>query len=196
MAQFPISKGYASTARLFFVGPNASGKSNLLDAVRFLAEIARPGSGGLKAAVETRGGFSSLRCLQARRNPYIELDVSVGTDENPDLWRYVLRVNVQRPRKFPAVIRESVWHEGYEIISRGRNDKGDALEFSQTFMEQVGSNKAFRELMEFFSSCRYLHVVPQIVRDRARARAEGEDPYGGDLLRRMKDMPKKRVTLD
>jgi predicted ATPase len=46
-------------------------------------------------------------------------------------------------------------------------------------------------LAEFLASCRYLHVVPQIVRDRARARAEGEDPYGGDLLRRMKDMPRK-----
>ncbi len=176
--------------RAFFVGPNASGKSNLLDAVRFLAEIARPGSGGLKAAVETRGGFSSL-LLHARKNPHIELDVSVGTDETADLWRYLLRVNVQRPKKFPAVIRESVWREGHVIVERERNEKDDALEFSQTLMEQVGANKAFRELTEFFSSCRYLHVVPQIVRDRARARAEGEDPYGGDLLRRMKDMPKK-----
>lgn len=146
----------------------------------------------MQAAVESRGGFSALRCLQARRNPSVEIDVSVGIDENPELWHYLLNVNVQNREKFPTVTKETVWHNGSLIQSRDRSDKDDALEFSQTLMEQVGSNKEFRELTEFFSSCRYLHVVPQIVRDRARARAEGEDPYGGDLLRRMKEMSKKK----
>ena len=44
--------------RAFIVGPNASGKSNLLDALRFLRDLARPG-GGLTAAfaAQHRGGF-------------------------------------------------------------------------------------------------------------------------------------------
>lgn len=58
-------------------------------------------------------------------------------------------------------------------------------------MEQVESSKSFRELQAFLSSCRYLHVVPQIVRDRERARPAGDDPFGGDLLRRIKNMPEK-----
>ncbi len=37
--------------RVFIVGPNASGKSNLLDIFRFLRDIAEPG-GGLRRAVE------------------------------------------------------------------------------------------------------------------------------------------------
>ena len=176
--------------RAFFVGPNASGKSNLLDAIRFVGEIARPGSGGLQAAVESRGGFS-FRCLQARTKSWVEVDAEVGTDEEPKLWRYLLRVNVLKREKFPTVVHEGIWHAGKNIKERTRSETDDALEYSQTYMEQVGVNKDFRQLTEFFASCRYLHVVPQIVRDRSRARTEGEDPYGGDLLRRMKEVPKK-----
>ncbi|HLA43889.1 MAG TPA: AAA family ATPase, partial [Aggregatilineales bacterium] len=41
--------------RVFLIGPNASGKSNFLDAFRFLRDLARPG-GGLQNACEVRGG--------------------------------------------------------------------------------------------------------------------------------------------
>lgn len=177
--------------RAFIIGPNASGKSNLLDSIRFLAELARPGSGGLRAAVENRGGFSSLRCLQARTTPYVEIDATMGTHSEPAMWRYVLRVNVLKTEKFPTVVKEEVWRGEEQIFERQRVETSDALEFSQTVLEQVVANREFRPVTEFFSSCRYLHVVPQIVRDRARARSEGEDPYGGDLLRRMKDVTKK-----
>jgi len=42
--------------RQFLVGPNASGKSNLLDALRFLSDLVIVG-GGLEAAVENRGEY-------------------------------------------------------------------------------------------------------------------------------------------
>ena len=41
--------------RSFVVGPNASGKSNFLDAFRFLRDIAKPG-GGLQKAISSREG--------------------------------------------------------------------------------------------------------------------------------------------
>jgi predicted ATPase len=177
--------------RAFIIGPNASGKSNLLDSIRFLSELARPGSGGLRAAVEARGGFSSLRCLQARTTPYVEIDATMGSAENRELWRYIVRINVLKGEKFPTVTNEEVWEGTEQIFERHRDGNSDPLEFSQTVLEQVFANRGFRAVTDFFSSCRYLHVVPQIVRDRARARSEGEDPYGGDLLRRMKDVTKK-----
>jgi len=43
--------------RVFLVGPNASGKSNLLDVFRFLRDIAKDG-GGLQKAVADRGASS------------------------------------------------------------------------------------------------------------------------------------------
>jgi len=58
--------------RLFITGPNASGKSNLLDAFRFLRDLAKSG-GGLAQAVSDRGGIPKLRCLAARRDPDVAL---------------------------------------------------------------------------------------------------------------------------
>ena len=55
--------------RQFIVGPNASGKSNLLDAFRFLRDIAKQKGGGLQDAIEKRGGLSKIRCLSAGRDP-------------------------------------------------------------------------------------------------------------------------------
>ena len=43
--------------RVFLIGPNASGRSNLLDALRFLRDIAKSEGGGLQKAVSERGGF-------------------------------------------------------------------------------------------------------------------------------------------
>ena len=71
--------------RMFLVGPNASGKSNFLDAFRFLSDIV--GLGGLEKAIRARGGVSRLRCLAARRNPNIEIGVTLG-DGHTEAWRY------------------------------------------------------------------------------------------------------------
>jgi ABC-type molybdenum transport system ATPase subunit/photorepair protein PhrA len=50
----------ALSKRVFLIGPNASGKSNLLDTFRFLRDIVSVG-GGLQEAVRKRGGVSTLR---------------------------------------------------------------------------------------------------------------------------------------
>ena len=173
------------------MGPNASGKSNLLDALRFISEIAKPGSGGLQAAVERRDGISALRCLHARNPAYIEIELTIGTNVSPGHWRYLLRINNGGKERLPTVRLEQVTCAGESVVNRQRATGDDQLEYSQTSLEQVGQSIRFRPLIEFLSSCRYLHVVPQIVRDRTRAKASGDDPYGGDLLGRIKDMPKK-----
>ena len=53
------------TERMFIVGANASGKSNLLDAFRFLRDLVKPVNGGLQSAVTARGGMKKLRCVNA-----------------------------------------------------------------------------------------------------------------------------------
>lgn len=67
--------------RAFLVGPNAAGKSNLLDAFRFLADLVSVG-GGFQEAVVRRGGVSRIRSLSARRYPEVRLQVAVGVPAN------------------------------------------------------------------------------------------------------------------
>lgn len=54
-------------SRVFLVGPNAIGKSNLLDAIRFLRDLVLDG-GGLAKAVQLRGGMKSVRSLHSHRS--------------------------------------------------------------------------------------------------------------------------------
>ena len=60
--------------RVYLIGPNASGKSNLLDVFRFLRDIAKPSGGGLQKAVKDRQGITKLRCLQARTDPEVAIE--------------------------------------------------------------------------------------------------------------------------
>lgn len=47
--------------RVYIIGPNASGKSNLLDVFRFLRDLSKPNGGGLqRAVVSERGGLKRL----------------------------------------------------------------------------------------------------------------------------------------
>jgi predicted ATPase len=58
-------------------------------------------------------------------------------------------------------------------------------------LEQVNANKHFRELAEFFADVRYLHIVPQLIRDPERSVGRRGDPYGGDFLERLARTPIK-----
>lgn len=181
--------------RAFLVGPNASGKSNFLDALRFLRDIARP-EGGLASALAQpgRGSFKNVRCLFARRPSTLKIDVDVGDDSHPAVWSYTLVLQQHGAvRGDPVTVeQEIVKHRGGIILDDRRPEQTqDWLFWTQTKLEQVRQNEGFRELAEFFTSIRYLHVVPQIVRDARRAIVATEDPFGGDLLRRMKETPKK-----
>ena len=70
--------------RVFLVGPNASGKSNFLDAFRFLHDIA---SSGLQSAVRSRRDISRLRNLSAPENADVVLSVTLGSDDQPADYR-------------------------------------------------------------------------------------------------------------
>jgi predicted ATPase len=167
--------------RVFLVGPNAVGKSNLLDTLRFLHDIAAVG-GGFQAAVDRRGGASRLRCLAARKTPDIAVDISVGTDDDPVLWRYRLEFGAQG-RKPPVVKSEQVWHAGRLILNRPeKEDRTDPARLGQTALEQVNANQRFRDVADFLVEIRYLHLVPQLVREPDRSVNHPNDPYGGDFL--------------
>ena len=172
--------------RVFVAGPNAAGKSNLLDALRFLKEITTRG-GGLEKAVSDRGGVSKIRCLAARRQPAIVVDVGIGKSSNNEEWRYRLSF-VQNYQRQPTINEELVEHEGRAILRRpDKDDERDPERLRQTHLEGVNTNKHFRDIYRFFNSIEYLNVLPQLVRQPERFvnnDLSGER-FGSDFLERI-----------
>ena len=167
--------------RVFLVGPNAAGKSNLLDVFRFLHDIVAVG-GGFQEAVRKRGGVSKLRSLAARRYPDVVVQVRIGNDEDPKAWAYELRFT-QDNRQRPIIKREWVAKAGKTIIERpDEKDGSDPERLTQTYLEQVNANLEFRDVSDFLATIRYLHIVPQLVREPDRSVGRSNDPYGGDFL--------------
>ena len=176
--------------RQFIVGPNASGKSNLLDIFRFLRDIVKIDGGGFQKAVKARGGVSSIRCLAARQNPEVAIEVHLA--DNPDAsptWRYALEFR-QEPRGYRRTLLnyERVWKNGEQILNRpDADDNEDPERLTQTFLEQINVNAEFREIAHFFRSVTYLHLVPQLLRFAGSIQGNivEEDPFGQGFLERI-----------
>jgi predicted ATPase len=180
---------------VFIVGPNASGKSNLLDSIRFLRDIAKPGEGGLQRAISQRGGLSKIRCLAARREPDVEIQVYLSEPDYENEWRYEIGIRQQvRGRRQPFLAYERVYKGAERILNRpDEADNNDELRLTQTHLEQIGANSDFREMSRFFQSIRYLHLVPQLLRhpEAFQGPAPDEDPYGRNFLETIAKTPDK-----
>jgi len=174
--------------RTILIGANASGKTNLFDALRFLCELADP-KGGLQNAVAARDGVSQIRSLHARRYPSVAVDVDVRIEE--DHWRYRLEFG-QDNQRLPKVQKEQVWKDGKKLLDRpNKEDKSDSELLSQTALEQVNLNKEFRDLRDGLNSVRYRNIIPQLVREPERFLQKSGDPYGTDFLEQIANLPEK-----
>ena len=180
---------FAVADRLLIVGPNAAGKSNLLDLFRFLGDISRPG-GGLSAALEARGGLSRARCLFARNNHKGELAITVDLRDGEDEWRYELAIKGKKGgHNRPIVVREIVTRTGRELLSRpDANDDRDPEQLTQTHLEQISANQGFRPIAEYFAKVNYFHLVPQMIR---YPQAGGASPrvFGSSMIADMNATP-------
>lgn len=173
--------------RVFLVGPNASGKSNFLDALRFLRDLAVPG-GGLQRACAERGGVSKIRCLAARQDPEVGLTIEL-TETDKTLWRYEVKFNQQtRGNRLPTLTREAVYKEGILLLERpNEDDRKDPPRLTQTALEQINLNIAFRDVAQFLEKVFYLHLVPQIIRSGGEWGGSNglANAYGRNFLERM-----------
>lgn len=184
--------------RAIIVGANATGKSNFLDAFRFLRDIVQPG-GGLQAAINDRGGVKKIRWLNARKNPVISIGVELSEfGEKSCNWKYFLSF-MQNPRgeRDTHIVKEEVWKNGVCILNRpDQEDKSDIKLLSQTYLEQISQNKPFRELSGFFEDIHYFHLVPQLLRYPSAFSGPDlpSDPFGRAFLERIAKTPEKTRT--
>ena len=188
--------------RAFIVGPNASGKSNLLDVFRFLRDIVKLG-GGLQEAVKLRDGVSKIRSLAARTHSDVEIEIEITNEEHIPIWRYSIAFNQEGGgiMDLRAILkRELVEYlpENKIIINRpNHDDQNDKKLLEYTNLEQPSANKAFRDVADFLQDIQYLHVIPQLLRD-PQSFIKGnnrEDYFGRDFLERMnKTNANKRIA--
>jgi predicted ATPase len=183
-------------SRVFIIGANASGKSNLLEVFRFLHDIATPG-GGLEAAVNQRRGVSKIRSLHAKNPARVRIAVTLG-DETSDLWMYELEFDRRSSKDDrPRITRERVTYQQKSLLDRPMiDDRKDSERLHQTALEQTNSNREFRRVADFFRSIEYTNLVPQLIREPGNSGPDwviGSDPLGRDFLQRIRETtPKKR----
>jgi predicted ATPase len=180
--------------RVFVIGPNASGKSNFLDAFRFLRDIARPSGvkpsgGGLQKAVGDRGQLSKLRCLNARKDPevFIEAELEVSPDEPSWVYRIGFKGEGKANNRV-KITREEVHYGKKQLLKRPDDaDAKDPDRLTQTFLEQINANSGFRTIVHFFSEITYLHLVPQLLKfgDMIGGNVLDQDPFGQGFLQRI-----------
>ena len=176
--------------RQFIVGPNASGKSNLLDIFRFLRDIAKVDGGGFQKAVKDRGGVSKIRCLATRRDPEVAVEIHIAdTPDAPTTWRYSVGF-CQEPRghRHIYLTHERVWKEDELLLDRPDEvDNEDSDRLTQTALEQNAANAKFREIGQFLRNITYLHLVPQLIRfaDVIQGKVIEDDPFGQGFLERV-----------
>jgi predicted ATPase len=184
--------------RVFVIGPNASGKSNLLDVLRFLRDIAKPEGGGLQRAVKDRLGLTKLRSLFARNDSEVLIVVELAEKQDElACWRYTLGFKSEGKGLQRVVVKQ----EKVEDLTSGKtlftrpdaDDKVDADRLTQTHLEQINANKEFRAISEFFGSLTYLHLVPQLLRygESIGGSRWEDDPFGQSFLERIAKTPKK-----
>ena len=176
--------------RAFIIGPNASGKSNLLDAIRFLRDVAKREGGGLQAAVGKRGGFRQIRSLSVHSGGGVGIEVHLSRDSGePVEWVYRLVFAVEQRGNHRTLVQEEVVVHNDEVLLRRPTPKDieDSERLTETALEQVNANRPFRQVAEFFDEITYLHLVPQLVRYGAEIggnRLEN-DPFGQGFLERI-----------
>jgi predicted ATPase len=177
---------------VYLIGPNASGKSNLLDALRFMRDVAIARGGGLQSAIANRQGISKIRSLMARAKPEIEIcvEISEDADDITPVWKYSLAFTAETAgHRRNIITKEYVWHkeQGVLLNRPDEKDKNDKELLTQTAIENTFTNSKFRDIAKFFASTTYMHLVPQLLRypELSSPSPSENDPFGQRFLERV-----------
>ena len=184
--------------RVFIVGANASGKSNFLDAIRFLRDIVKQGGGLQEAVFSLRGGISKIRCVAARNNTDITIGVVVNNENDCPEWEYRLTFNQTGGgiADLRVLVKEEYLKNlitGIIHIDRVLNDKESEYQKKFTYIEQASRNEDCKSFVDFLGEISYLHLIPQLVRDPKSffKTSKGEDYYGRDFLEKVQKTNKR-----
>ena len=155
----------------------------------------------MQYAVSQRGGISKIRCLSAREKPDIVIELEFIDDDNTR-WTYLLALTQQsRGGRNTIIRRERILKDSLICFDRpDKTDMQDEERLTQTFIEQIATNKEFRSIVNFLASIQYMHLVPQLLKfpEAFSGPDLPEDPFGKGFLRTVAktspDIRKSRLT--
>lgn len=199
--------------RVFIVGANATGKSNLLGALLFLRNIASSDD-SRRAGRDHRSSLSGVSLPRIRSltapagDEHVSIRVDIADEPGaPPTWSYDLalregdqELDPRRPQGTTVVERERVTSTGRVVLDRpDRDDHRDPQRLAQTAIEQVHSDSEFRPLVDFLASISYCNPSPHLFRMTSGV-WPGEIPVHGffDLVmttpRDIRDQRLRRIT--
>ncbi len=199
--------------RVFIVGANATGKSNLLYALLFLSDVARD-DGSRRAGRGHRSSLSRvflprIRSLTAPPgDDYVSIRVDIADEPGaPPTWSYDLalregdqELDPRLPQSTTVVERERVISAGRVVLDRpDRDDHRDPQRLTQTAVGQARINSEFRPLADFLASIGHCDPSPHLFR-MTSGPLPGEIPMRGfsDLVmaapRDIRDQRLRRIT--
>ena len=154
------------SSRVFIVGPNSSGKSNLLGALRFLSDIARY---GLAAATEDLGGLDRYVHSGADSASFVATFDDAGSSVE-----YVLKLQ-RSASDGEGLTREGGANEASALLSEdplSGNPSWRILSVRETVIvndrdELEGENDWQSKLRQVLAGIRYIHPNPKKMLERA-----------------------------
>lgn len=166
----------------FLVGPNGTGKSNLLDALRFVSEaMAAP----LDQVLRDRGGIDEVRRKSGGHPTHFGLRVDFGLDDGR-VGFYALRIGARKPKGF-VIARESCeviggqsLREHFDVregVVKTSSQPAVAVSSDRPYLVAASGSPAFRPAFDLLSRIQIYNINPAVIRDLQPTDA-------GDLLQR------------
>ncbi len=182
------------------LGPNASGKSNFLDALAFVAEAVATTP---DQAIDARGGLSEIlrRMPEPMDSFSITLDVTVPWGPEPEQWArgeygFEIAQRQRRGHRPFEIVREECVLRWQDTIERFRVDRGQVddpvmhrvptIEPDRLYLPTASARPNLGPLFAALRGMRFYHLDPDALR-LPRPQAEGVDlgnrgEHLGDVL--------------
>ena len=170
------------------VGPNMSGKSNLIQGLMFLTETA---AGGLHQALMNRGGFAEVVWKGSNTNDMsfgltIEVPAFATTSEEKSFeYELVINGNPLDPAGYASVRNEKLWivtHKKKIPLIDIENGKGSFRFANGNVVSEISGSYAplgysipgweAMEFKNYLLSCRYYNLLPSAMKTINPAQAQ------------------------
>lgn len=179
-----------------FVGHNGSGKSNLVDVLRFVQDALRL---GLDAAIVNRHGMSVLRRWSDKGRPYdVEITLNIETDSVTGSYSFTLgseRRGEYRVKREATLLHEvsEQTHQSFETHNGKWIRKPDGIaprvEYSTLILPLLAHTTPYKYLYDFITGMSFYNIFPNsLVEPQKPSNSYPLDEHGRNLASALRDI--------